>query len=44
MDVEVEVDTDDVHRKKVDQQGRVYLSQKHAGKEVEFAVLEVNDE
>lgn len=44
MKVDVSVDTDDLHTKKVDQQGRVYLSQEHAGKEIEFAVLEVNDD
>jgi len=44
MKVDVEIDTDDLHKKTVDQQGRVYLSQKLAGKHVEFAIVEVTDE
>jgi len=43
MKVDVEVDTDDLHSKKVDQQGRVYLSQKLAGKHVEFAIVDVDE-
>jgi len=43
MKVDIQVDTDDLHTKKVDQQGRVYLTQKLAGKEVEFAIVEVEE-
>jgi len=44
MKVDLEIDTDDLHTKKVDQQGRVYLSRDLAGKHVEFAIVEIDDE
>lgn len=44
MQVEIEVDPEDIVRKKADDRGRVTLGAGYAGKSVRVAVLEVEDE
>ena len=43
MKVDVEIDTDDLHKKTVDKQGRVYLGRDLIGKDVELAIVEVDE-
>ena len=43
MNVEIQIDTDDLHKKTVDKQGRVYLGRDFIGKDVELAIVEVDE-
>lgn len=42
MKVEIEVNTDDLHTKTVDKQGRLYLGREYAEQELEVAVVETD--
>lgn len=42
--MQIEVDADDLHKGKVDGQGRKYLGRDLAGKTVTIAVVEVHDD
>lgn len=44
MQVEIEVDPEDIVKKKADDRGRVTLGSEFAGKTVRVAVLEVEEE
>jgi len=44
MQVEIEVDPEDIVKKKADDRGRVTLGAEYAGKTVRVAVLEVEEE
>ena len=43
MKVDVQIDTDDLHKKTVDKQGSVYLGRDFIGKDVELAIVEVDE-
>ena len=43
MKVDVQIDTNDLHKKTVDKQGRVYLGRDFIGKDVELAIVEVDE-
>ena len=42
--MQVEIDADDIHKGKIDGQGRKYVGRDLAGKEVTVAVIEVHEE
>ena len=43
MKVDVEIDTDNLHKKTVDKQGRVYLGRDYIGEDIEIAIVERDD-
>lgn len=43
MKVDIEIDTDNLHKKTVDKQGRVYLGRDFIGDDVEIAIVDRSD-
>lgn len=44
MKVDVEIDTDNLHKKTVDKQGRVYLGRDYIGDDVEIAIVDRSED